>query len=995
MLFLKQIRAHGFKSFAEPTVLDFTHDMIGVVGPNGSGKSNITDAIRWALGEQSAKSLRGGNLDDVVFSGSADHPPLDVAEVTLVFDNQKPVFPAIDSNTVEITRRFNKKTRDSDFFINQERVKMRDIQDFALETGLTKSSIAIISQGTISQFTESKPEQRREIFDEAAGVAKYKKRKREAITKLIRAMDNQQRIQDLANEIGQRLPSLERQAKKAQIYQTKIEELQKYEMTILTNDVQTFHQRIQELTEQRTDLEEKIKILVNEINSSQQEFSAIVNESSFSEQTMIDLNNRFTQTVNRIADLKVKKNDWENREATKNQHAEKDEIHAQQIKKHFLEKQISCQSEIDKKNVWLQNLKTLKEKYDYLTDQYDKFYQDIDTLRRQQMQVKFEKSNSERQKTNSSFSGPMAGVQAIISQKFNLTGVIGTLLSLVKVEEQYQVAVSAVASGSIHSIVMETNQDVKKAIEFLKKNQAGRATFLPLDAISPSTIQGMQRDAIEQQPGFIGFANQLVNIESKYQKALDYVLGTVIIVDRYDDATRLARTINYRYNIVTLDGQRILPHGAIIGGKIKNQNLFANLQTSNVPELDFATRLKNLETEEIDKTQEMNTFKMERDRIRDEINSLQTNIRMTTDQIEQLEQSFKDLSEDYRILTGKSLIKEETSKTQTEPDSIKLTKQIAKLEVERDQIQLEINNLSANKNKYAERQRELNAVNMQKQKELDDFKDALRTGMADLTLLTERQDRYLKRLAETYNLTAETVFSMTVTRFENEEEVRERIEILTKELKQIGQVNLEAIEEHQREKERYEYFEVQRKEVLEAIQKLEAIIKDIDVAMETQFKKVVDDVNLALPTAFQKLFGGGNAKLIYTDPDNILETGIDIQVNPPGKRISNLNLLSGGEKSLVALSVLFSILRVRPLPLVILDEAEAPLDPANVERFARYVQQFTDQTQFIIVTHREGTMENCDLLFGVTMETKGITKIVKIKLLDAKQLAINEEQIQI
>ncbi|ATZ17089.1 chromosome condensation and segregation SMC ATPase [Williamsoniiplasma luminosum] len=989
MAFLKQIRAHGFKSFADPTILDFSHDMIGVVGPNGSGKSNITDAIRWALGEQSAKSLRGSNLDDVVFSGSSDRPALDFAEVTLVFDNSNRVFSTIDEDVVEITRKFNKKTRDSDFFINNERVKMRDIQDAALETGLTKSSIAIISQGTISTFAEAKAEARREIFDEAAGVAKYKKRKREATAKLIKTVENLNRVEDLMNEIARRLPNLERQSNKALAYKSKIEELQKYEVAILTRDVKIFKNKIDQLSIQKSALTEKVKILSNDINFSEKEFSEMINETSTSEISMFELNDKFNELVQRISELKVKKNDAESRENNQNKNDHADEIKAKQYKKEFDEKNINVQIEKEKQQQWNNRLTEVKEKYDYLSDKFENLYAEVNSIRENAWRLKMQKENLEKQQHSSNFSNANYGSQAIINHAKTIGGVIGTLMSLVQVQEKHQVAISVAAAASMHSVVMKTSDDVKRAVEFLKRNQAGRVTFLPLNTLNPSTIQGPQRTAIQQQPGFIGFANDIVTIDEQYRAALDYALGTIIVVDNYDSAIMLAKNINYRFNIVTLEGERILPHGAIVGGKTKNQNIFAQTQQSENNLEEISEKLQQFEQLELDKNQQLNDVKNDRDKTRDEINTLSSTIRVSIDAYNQMINQLRSISEDYKIITGKSLDPNDNTKS-NELESIKFAKEIAKLELERDNAQLEINALSANKNKYADRQKELNEQNSVKRQELSDLKDQLSKVSAELEVLHVRNIESLKRLTEGYGITSDTALEMEEVQFENEEEVRDRIIQLTNDLRDLGNVNLDAIVEYQQEKERHDYYLVQTKEIREAVEKLESIIHDIDIAMETQFKKVIDDVNEALPEAFRRLFGGGTAKLIYTDPENILETGIDIQVSPPGKKISNLNLLSGGEKSLVALSVLFSILKARPLPLVILDEAEAPLDPANVERFARYIKHFTNHTQFIVVTHREGTMENVDILFGVTMETKGITKIVKIKLIDAKKMVAEE-----
>lgn len=990
MLFLKQIRAHGFKSFAELTVLDFSHEMVGIVGPNGSGKSNITDAIRWALGEQSSKSLRGAGLDDVVFSGSANLPAQEVAEVTLVFDNQTRIFHKWDTETVEITRRFNKKTRDSDFYINNERVKLKEIQDLALETGLTKSSIAIISQGTISKFAEAKPDERREIFDEAAGVAKYKRRKRDTQTKLIKAMENYHRANDLTMEIERRLPNLERQAKKAELAETKKAELQQFEMSILSLDVQNYQKRMNEIMLFLPDLENDVRILSEKLGQSENELNELLRDNSLSVSTISDLNREFQSLVEKISELKIKKVAAEDHETKQKQKGSFAKIKAETIKRDFLNIKNAQQLGNDKIREYKTNFSRLNEQYDLYNDKYQKVRQQLEKLQNQEGPLSYNLNQLRNQKVRGGDLGQ--GYQAIINNQKNLPGVIGTLKDLVSVDERYQVAISAVVANTLNSIVMKTNADVKKAISFLKTNNLGRVTFLPLDTLTPSTIIGSTASMISDQPGFLGFANQIVKIKPDYQVALDYALGTVIVVDQYDDAIKMAATIQNRFNIVSLEGDRILPRGAIVGGQNKINNLFQkiNNQTNNLATVEEQlTKLRNVIS---NTNQEMHETKIARDLLRDELNDSQNQINIANHQLQQYQKQLADLNNQFLALTGKDLLGNQENE-QTDLVSVKLGKEILKLETKRDELQTKINKITITKNKYAERQQELNSQNQSKRAALDEKRSHLSSTQQELAMIEKDNKLKLTKLQDDYGLTLETILQQEIEGFADEEAVRSRISTLIQELRDLGNVNYDSIAEYRNEKERYDYFKVELDGLFQAMKNLESIIQNIDQEMENQFKQVIDDVNVVLPEVFQKLFGGGEANLKYTNPENILETGIEIRVNPPGKKITNINLLSGGEKSLVALSVLFSILKVRPLPLVILDEAEAPLDPANVERFARYVRHFTKDSQFLIVTHREGTMENCDILYGVTMETQGVTKMVKIRLVEAKQLN-NFEQIQ-
>jgi len=969
MLFLKTFWAHGFKSFAEPTKLDFNNEMIGIVGPNGSGKSNITDAIRWALGEQSNKSLRGNRMDDVVFSGSATKKPLDKAIVKLIFANEptSSYFSKLEHGDVEIIRTFDKKKRESEFFINGEKVKLRNIQEIALETGLTKSSLAIISQGSITNFAGAKPEERRELFNEAAGVAKYKKRKTETLTKLIKTQENLNRINDLTSEIGKRLPALEKASEKAKRYQETAAELSKIEINILVKDTRNFRERLAELEEEKSEIAIQIRDLTNDINLSDDEFRKIAGNTVNFDQELSLLNAKFNNLLERIAALKVKKVEAENRENTNEKNASLDELKITNIKKQYSEAKIKVEAESDKNANLVKTYKEVQERYDYFEAKFSDLYAEIETIKR--TLDRFNAQKSYLSNRNSNWNTTDAN-KVILDNAKTIGGVIGTLLSLVTVDEKYSEAISSVSGASMNAIVMQTNADVKKAVEFLRRNPVGKVTFLPLDSMNPSTITGLQRTALEDAPGFIGFANEIVKIDPKYQTALDYSLGTVVIAENYDYASSLAKQTSYRFNIVTLSGERILPKGAVQAGKNRNSiNLFAKKSEDNLEEI--SRQIDLYEQKENEKSTELQEYKFEKDKLRDRMNELNVQINSSRQISSDLVNTLRSLNDDYRLLTGKTF--EGDNQMSTELESLRLAKEIARLEVDRDEIQSQILSLNDSKTKSSARQQEDNSE-----------------MMYEYTKLTERSNMIQMRLMERYSLTVESAIeTYEVTEIENEEAVRERIQELQKEINEMGSVNLDAIEEYESEKSRFDYYDAERNQIQIAYDELQSIIMDLDIQMETQFKKVVDDVNAELPTSFAKLFGGGTAELIYTDPNDILNTGIDIKVNPPGKKISNINLLSGGEKSLVALSVLFSILKVRPLPLVVLDEAEAPLDPANVERFARYIKLFTDKTQFIVVTHREGTMENCEVLYGVTMEQKGVTKIVKIRLEKAREMVDN------
>lgn len=980
MLFLRTLYAYGFKSFATPTTLDFTSEMIGVVGPNGSGKSNITDAIRWALGEQSNKSLRGKSMDDIVFSGSVNKAALNNAKVSLTFSNERNTFSTLDADVVEITRTFDKKKRESEFFINGEKVKLREVQELALETGLTKSSLAIISQGTITNFASSRPEDRRELFNEAAGVAKYKKRKQEALNKLIHAQENLNRFNDLVSEISKRLPSLERAAKKAKIYQEKSKELAEIEIAIIQKDLQIFFARVEEINGLLSDTNQKISELTKEINGSDDEFKSLATQLNDYEQQNASLQNDINQLNQRLVDLRVKKTQADSRESQKNANVNDDVLQATRLKKEYQENKVRLETEEGRSQQLNADITKEREQNDLLTQQFDAIVKKIDQIRKNVNQLEARISYENNHQTTN-----RTAQDYIIQNKSRIGGVIGKLIDLVEVDNQYQEAISVVSAQNMFSVVMESSQATKNALEFLDINRLGRATFLPLDTLAPTTISGVNRNVIEQAPGFLGFANELVNIQSSYQKALDYALGSVIVVDDYDHALSLGRQINYRYNIVSLDGRRIMPKGAVQGGKGRNNNIFTRQTVNNLEELKKQVEELN-QTEEVE-TKTLNEYRQARDKVRENINELEVSIRSCLATKRDLNSKLQSLNDDYRLIT-KTNIEGSVREESGESESLKIAREISKMQNQLVEKQQMVNQIIEARTKYAARQASLSDLNQEKRQELTQLKDSTAVWRVEEGKLSERIQGYTERLLDKYNLTPEAILApdYVVVSIEDEDAVRSQIKQLTADLTGLGNVNLDSIQEYEQEKERFETFDRERKDVQSSVNNLNKIIQDMDESMVKQFKAVVDEVNAALPQSFAKLFGGGSAALVYTDPDDLLNTGIDIKVNPPGKKITNINLLSGGEKSLVALSVLFSILKVRPLPLVILDEAEAPLDPANVERFAKYIKNFTDDTQFIVVTHREGTMENCDVLYGVTMEQKGITKIVKIKLNQAKVL---------
>jgi chromosome segregation protein len=980
MIFLKRIEAHGFKSFADQISLNFEYGMTGIVGPNGSGKSNINDAIRWTLGEQSLKSLRGDSMEDVVFSGSEGKSAHNMAEVTLVFDNSHRVFSSLENVTeVSIKRRYDKINNESEYFINGEKVRQKDVQEIALETGLTKSSLAIISQGSVNNFVEAKPDERRQLFDEAAGVAKYKKRKEESIRKLIRSNENLDRVNDIINELDRRLPSLGKQATKAKKYQEKEALLRKHEVAFLVSDLKIFNARSEELKERRHNLKADIDALDQKIKKDAMDRDSISKESLEFDRKISQLNGKYTTIVEKISKLEVKKVSFE---AKQNEiKMNESEYRAEEIKRATKEIEIKINSEETHLERLLVEETKINEDLQYNSSCRSNCNFKLDAIRKamNKTELKIEQLQERKESSEALFEG----VRNVLDNKSVLPGIVGTVQELISVEDQYLNAIGALMQqGVLQNIVINNAANAKVAIDFLKANKAGHATFLPLDTIRPNIIDNERRFVITNTNGFVAFANDLVKIEKKYTLVTDYLLGGVIVVDTYDNALEMAKVVKYKLNIVTLDGERILPQGAIVGGSRKRRVQISN-DFAQIEELN--NRIKEYQNEIEENNQKVSDYSSAIDLLREQKSVNNATIGGIKTSIKNLQISLEKNKDEYRLLTGKSIngFDEDFS---IDAELEKIMSDISRLEVERTEIQSELEVANNMKTKIVDQQ----FSESRKSSELYAKFNALREEMAsvatDLALINEKRANAGLRLADTYHLTFETALELEFEPIENLEEVAELIKTLRQELNALGNVNMEAIDEFESEKSRHENLLEQANDIREAIANIKTSISNMDEQMEKQFKGVIKDVNAALPTTFKTLFGGGEAKIVYTDPNDILNSGIEIKIQPPGKKITNLNLLSGGEKSLVALSVLFSILSVRPLPLVILDEVEAPLDIANVERFAKYIRTFTTKTQFMIVTHRMGTMENCDILYGATMEQKGITKIVNVNLIEAKKM---------
>ncbi|RUO86736.1 chromosome segregation protein SMC [Spiroplasma endosymbiont of Megaselia nigra] len=975
MLFLKKLEAFGFKSFADSLTVNFDHEMIGIVGPNGSGKSNINDAIRWCLGEQSIKSLRGNNSEDVIFNGSETKPALNMAEVKLIFDNTNRIF-AMDYDEIEIIRRVFRGTGENEYFINKQRVRLKDIQDFAMDSGLTKSSLAIISQGNINAFAEAKPLERRSLFEEAAGVAKYKRRKLEALKKLERSNENLARLKDILNEIERKLPSLKRQSEKAIKYTTLKDKLNQIELAVLVKDITFFNDKLLELRSQQKKIISTKQDADRELKNKEIEYNEL-NKENFNLDSKINvLTKEFQSLVSEISDLKVHKIKLDNKEAALKM--SNNDITITNMVNDYNELTVNLQNEREKLTI----LETQQQEYRAQREAFNTKQAGLNeqlgainkTIIRLESELERAQHNFENQ------DNLHEGVKNIINNKNVLPGIMGLVQDIINVDEKYEQAIVTALSGRLQDILVKNVDSAKRAISYLKQNRAGRATFIPLDVISPRYLNSDEEFVIKSVRGYLGLGNNLVKVKKEFRIAVDYLLSRYLICNDFDSAQEIGKLTKYRYNIVTLDGEIVRPQGAVTGGSRRTQMTIVNPEK----ELRILNEKLAMQTEEYHHIlKQLNMLRRQLDEINEVIAENQASIGAGKRQIEIIMYDQTKLQNEYQLLTSKNI--NETKIVENEA-VLNITDQIKQKELLKTKIEQQLNVARSLKDKQSLVINELNNQIGEKRYYISALQEQISKMNTDLSIINVKIQQNLTRLTEEYQMTYDHAKTLELKVIDNEDLIRDEIKQLRSDLSQIGNVNLEAIEEYKEENARFQFMNNEYNDANDSVKNLLKSIDEMDSIMKEQFDKTIKEVNENLPSTFEVLFGGGSARIIYTEPENLLETGVDIKVSPPGKNITNLNLLSGGEKSLVALSVLFAILKVRPIPLVILDEAEAPLDPANVERFAKYIRSFVDTTQFIVVTHRVGTMEHCDVLYGATMQQKGVTKIVGIKLQQAAEM---------
>ncbi len=980
-MYLKEIKASGFKSFADKTTINLSKGITGIVGPNGSGKSNVVDAIRWVLGEQSVKSLRGdGNMTDVIFQGSKSRNPMNIASVTLILNNEDKYLP-LEYDEVAIKRRVYKDGT-NEYYLNGEKVRLKDITNLLLDSGIAKESFNIISQGKIEEVISSKPEERRVIFEEASGVLKYKRRKEEAIRKLDKTHDNLNRVGDIIKELEPQITPLKEAKEKAEEYLKAKEELETVEVALITEDITNLNTKYLENKNQINTLEDEILNLESKNTATdtnvvklKTEITHLENKIKESQKNLLELTTKTeklnstkaiiierknyevedTKLHNKIIDLNEKKNKLTN------------EIESEETDIININKEIQKEEE---KEIKIQTtLKTIKETKSQINQTLSK------TIRTKQT-LEYKKETLKQNIENGSLL-PI-GVKSVLNNP-KLTGIHNTLGNLIETEEKYATAISTILGYSSNNIIVDNEETAKEAINSIQ--QVGRATFYPLNIIKPKYIDNNVLEIINHEPYFICVASDLVKTEKIYTNIILNQLGNALVTDDINNAIKLSKKINHRYKIATTNGEIINPGGSLTGGK---QNKKGNTIQEKYELENIINQINTLEKTIKEKENQINESdykeKSEEDKIyliqkeimlkKETIKRKQKNITTLKDELEKVN---LDLRGTNNLLNG-TLSKEEEDIIEKYYESIK--------QKEAEEKKLDILN-----NQKEELTENLEEAEMISKKENSQYNTKTKE-LKELEIITNRLDvkldNLLNTLSETYSITYEKAKANYKLEIEYNE-AKTKVNSLKRKIKDLGIVNLAAKEEYERVSERYNFLLKQTTDLKDAEATLLEIINEMDKIMVKDFKETFQIINSHFEETFKELFKGGKASLKLTEPSNMLETGIEIIASPPGKKLSTISLLSGGEKTLTAISLLFAIIKSRPAPFCVLDEVEAALDEANVDAFGEYVTKLKTLSQFIIITHKKKTMEYADILYGITMQESGVSKLVSVKLEDIEK----------
>lgn len=980
-MYLKEIKASGFKSFADTIDIELTNGISGIVGPNGSGKSNVVDAVRWVLGEQSVKQLRGeGSMSDVIFTGSKSRRAASFASVTLVFDNSDK-YLNIEYDEVQIKRTIY-KTGENEYFINNTKTRLKDILELFMDTGASKESFNIISQGDVANILSGKAEDRRVIFEEASGVLKYKKRKDEALRKLSKTHDNMARVDDIISELNTNMEPLKKQSEDAKIYLEKKEKLENVEIALTVNDIEKYNYEYKYSKEKVSELTLSITKMLSENSNEQAKIETIKNNIS-------KLNSELYLKQQEL--VKVSAN-AEKLSGEKAMISERSKYNSEDVKLHdniisLKEKILKIESQISALNKEIEseksNNKVIGEKLnntEIKLSEIEKNKENLNSKLNQKLrEITAQKHRKEvlmnSLENNSSL--PYSVKNVLNNPK--LTGIHGVLGKLLEFEEKYSEALEVSLMSSVSHIVCDNEEDAKEAVRYLKNNNLGRATFLPISVIKPRSIDSESYETIKSMNGFVDIASNLVKYDTKYRNIVLSLLGTIVVVDNIDNANLISKKLKNRYKVVTMTGEVVNIGGSITGGSLKKSSILSErYELENViKDIDVLdSEIKEIENKINEVDDNYTNLELEKNSIIISVNSnseiLKNKYNVLDDLTNEKSTLMTELSNNQNIVNN--VITNEEEKILNE-----YYKEIEK----RDELNIEINQI--HKKIELENEDLINNESSLKNnnQEYNKAQEELKSHEIKVNRLDVKIDNLLNILTNDYSISYEKAKEKYILEIDSDE-ARSIVSTLKREIKSLGDVNVGAIEEYDRVKERYEFLNKQKEDLTNAENVLLEIITEMDDIMKDKFSSTFNKIKEAFNETFRKLFNGGKAELKLTDPSNILETGIDIIALPPGKKLQHISLLSGGEKTLTAIALLFSILKVRPVPFCILDEVEAALDEVNVDNFGKYLKEFKGDTQFIIITHKKKTMEYADVLYGITMQESGVSKLVSVKLEELK-----------
>lgn len=981
-MYLKSIKAVGFKSFADKIELDIKDGITCIVGPNGSGKSNILDAVKWVLGEQSVKTLRGtGSMSDVIFNGSKSRSPMSRASVALTIDNSNHYLKS-EFNEIEV-KRVVYRTGENEYYLNNAKVRLKDITDLFIDSGASRDAYNIISQGTVEDIVNSKPEARRVIIEEAAGVLKYKKHKEESLRKLEKTKDNLNTINLLISELETSLEPLRIQSIKAKKFNEYKDNLKNLEIALIVNDIKKINLEYNKLKARN----EELKSLIEELTAKINKDTATLEVSKLSnlevESTLNKLNQNLVELERQIADTNAKKTMIlerkklnSNNDATlnnvlnlkeeilsigKNINSLEDEIKALNSKKDELKTTLDS---IDNEELILRkNYVTESNEYNRKNKELLELNNKIDIL-----------NNNILNEVNI----PLP-VKSILNNP-RLKGIYNTVGKLLTFDDAYMSAIETTLGASINYLVVDSETSVKQAINYLKEQRLGRATFLPLNIIKPKYLDSNIIDSLKNTTGFIDTAINLVKYDKAYDNIMQNLLATTIIVKDIDALNSIAKHLNYKYKVVSLDGDISYAGGSISGGAKKNSNSIlkdryelTKLETNKV---NLETNIRVIDTKINTLNQEQEELKNKKNKVNNEYIELKETINRKNISLAELQSNYKD--KENTIKNNEAIL---NNTVDIELDNI--LKSYYELNGRKDNLLRTIKDykekLETARGDLAEL--ELNIKN--KNHSLNKYNSEFNSNEITLGKYDVKLDNYLLTLNEEYTMTYEKALHEIDTNIDIET-TRLQVSKLKSSIKDLGEVNLGSISEFERVNERYTFLTTQKDDLVKSIEELETAIASLDEIMKERFKATFASVNMEFQKVFKILFRGGEGHLELTDKDNLLETGVEIIAQPPGKKLSSITLFSGGERTLTAISLLFAILNVKTVPFVILDEVEAALDEANVDVFGKYLETRKDKSQFIIITHKKRTMEYADTLYGITMQEEGVSKLVSVRMEENK-----------